>query len=287
MTAVSNITYSALMEGRVWHTRFLPRRHKFDYRIFYGLFDLDELETLTTQCYVFSLSGFNLFAFYPSDYGLFYDLIETPADLKLSIQKLVFDQFQASVERVELLTMPRMLGYAFNPISVFYCYDAQNVLTHIVYEVNNTFGERVNYAFAVSADHERVGAHSCAKTLHVSPFFDVSGGYRFRQTVREGKLDLTIDYVSASAEFRPKAREGVQSAAPSMKTFVASMSLERKAFSSKNLLSAGLRIPFLTLKVTAAIHWQALLLWIKKHRVISKPARPETTVVAVEKTIEG
>ncbi len=282
-----HVAYSALMEGRVWHTRFLPRRHKFDYRIFYCLFDLDEVGTLAKKSSIFSLSALNLFAFFPSDYGHCTDRIETPADLKYSIQKLVLNRFRATIERVELLTMPRLLGYAFNPISVFYGYDARNVLTHIVYEVNNTFGERIDYAFAVSPNGERIGQHGCEKMLHVSPFFDVSGGYGFRQKLREDSLDLTIDYVSAAAEFQPPELGNAQTKPRPSKTFVASISLKKRDFSTKNLLSVALRIPFLTFKVTAAIHWQAFLLWIKKHKVISKPARPKTTVIAVEKISEG
>lgn len=282
-----NIAYSALMEGRVWHTRFMPRRHKFEYRIFYALFDLDEVDTLAKKNGIFSLSAFNWFALFPTDYGHCHDRIETPADLKRSVQKLVLDRFRATIERVELLTMPRIFGYAFNPISVFYGYDAHNVLTHIVYEVNNTFGERIDYAFAVSPNGEHIDEHACDKVLHVSPFFDVSGGYRFRQKKREDSLDLTIDYVSAAAEFQPPELGNAQTKPRSSKTFVASISLKKREFSTKNLLSVALRIPFLTLKVTAAIHWQAFLLWIKKHRVISKPERPKTTAVAVEKISEG
>lgn len=278
---------SALMEGRVWHTRFLPRKHKFEYRIFYGLFDLDEVEALARRCSVFSLSRFNVFALYPGDYGHSPDADMSPASLKKAIQKLVQDKFQQTVAHVELLTMPRVLGYAFNPISVFYCYDDDNLLTHLVYEVNNTFGERIDYAFAVSPKGETVGPHKCDKSLHVSPFFDVSGGYRFQQVLREDRLQLTIDYVSTATDFRPADVPTQATASKTGKSFIASMSLDKKEFSSRNLLSAGLRIPFLTLKVTAAIHWQALLLWIKKHRVISKPAPPKAAVVAVEKTSEG
>ncbi|MBO6504010.1 MAG: DUF1365 domain-containing protein [Kordiimonadaceae bacterium] len=278
---------SALMEGRVWHSRELPRKHKFEYRIFYGLFDLDEVDALAKKSAVFAVSRFNLFSFYPADYGHVPGSCKSVAELKTSIQKLILDRFKKFVERVELLTMPRVLGYAFNPISVFYCYDDDDVLTHLVYEVNNTFGERIDYAFAVSPRGERIGAHCCEKSLHVSPFFDVSGGYRFQQDFRENTLQLTIDYVSAASEFRPTSSNSAQKNSQRRKSFVASMHLKKKKFSTENLLSLGLRIPLLTLKVTAAIHWQALLLWIKKHRVISKPAPPQTAVIAVEKTSEG
>lgn len=279
--------YSALMEGRVWHCRVLPRKHKFEYRIFYGLFDLDELKTLAETNPVFNVSRFNLFSLYPRDYGHARSDNQTALDLKRSIQKLVLDRFRAHIDRVELLTMPRILGYAFNPISVFYCYDIQNQLTHLVYEVNNTFGERIDYAFSVQREGEKIQPHGCEKSLHVSPFFDVSGGYRFRQDRQDATIKLTIDYVSGSAEFAPSkdVNSGAKSAVG--KTFVASMALKHKVFSAGNLVSVGLRIPLVTLKVTAAIHWQALKLWVKKHRVISKPAPPEATVVTIQQSNEG
>lgn len=275
MTEPSQLANSAFMVGKVWHKRLLPREHEFAYSIFYGLFDLDELNELAAKSKLFSVNKFNLLSLFPKDYTSCTKTRAKPGQLKEELQKLIADQFGEHVQRIELLTLPRVLGYAFNPISVFYCYANDGLLTHVIYQVNNTFGERISYAFQVDSEGKKVQRHECQKALHVSPFFDVSGGYRFRNSKTEKGLSLTIDYVSQSAEFAPSGTCDKQTGAKAEKSFIASMSLKRKSFTSENLVNLCCRIPFVTLKVIAAIHWQALLLWVKKHRVFQNPRHPK------------
>lgn len=267
MTVVKRDTglRTCLMEGSVWHKRFTPRVHAFRYRVFYLRLDLEELDRLARKSRFFSVDRFNLFSFRPADYGL-HRAARKDGDgpLKDRVVRFLKSEFpDAAVDRIELLTMPRVLGYAFNPLSIYYCYGAADVLSHVIYEVNNTFGERISYAFAVERHGDKLAPHGCAKELHVSPFFEVEGGYRFRQELPEAALKIAIDYLKDSDTGRPQ------------KAFSAAMSLQKKEFSTRNLLHLFLQIPFVTIKVTAAIHWQALLLWLKRHSIFSKPPAPK------------
>lgn len=280
---------SGLMVGTVWHKRYAPRCHEFSYQVFYGLFDLDELSDLDRCSWIFGVDRAALFSIHQTDYGL--KPGQNGKDLKKRIAGLIKHQFGDEIKRVELLTMPRVLGYAFNPISVYYCYAKGGLISHVIYEVNNTFGERFSYAFSVEEENGKLASHECEKQLHVSPFFDVSGGYRFRQDKDAKAIRLAIDYRSGAQKLEPGSASlqmpEVVGDTRSQKTFSATMSLSKKVFSSRNLLWVSARIPFVTLKVMAAIHWQALLLWIKKHRIFRKPSSPETSVGTEGKLKEG
>lgn len=262
MKKTQTIQYSGLMVGKVWHKRYSPRVHEFCYRVFYGLFDLDELSALDKQSWLFAVDRMAPLSLRRADYGV--DPHQSGPDLKTRVVDLIEQQFGAAITRVELLTMPRVFGYAFNPISVYYCYAQAGLLTHVIYEVNNTFGERFSYAFSVEDDGGILPQHACLKQLHVSPFFDVSGGYQFRQKKSAHGIKLAIDYRSEAPEIEPAKAGGCEPAKARRKSFSAAMLLEKINFSPLNLLATSVRIPFVTLKVIAAIHWQALLLWVKK-----------------------
>lgn len=280
---------SGLMVGTVWHKRYTPRGHEFSYTVFYGLFDLDELPHLDRRSWLFGVDRAALFSLHQTDYGL--KPGQNGKDLKKRITDLVKQQCGEEIKRVELLTMPRVFGYAFNPISVYYCYAANSALSHVIYEVNNTFGERFSYMFSVKERNGKLASHECDKQLHVSPFFDVSGSYRFRQDKDANTIRLAIDYQSDVPDLTPELTSSqsinAEENKSSQKAFSATMSLRKKKFSAQNLLRISARIPFGTLKVMAAIHWQALLLWIKKHRIFRKPPRPETSLGAEGKFNEG
>lgn len=280
---------SGLMVGTVWHKRYAPRRHGFSYQVFYGLFDLDEFSDLDRRSWVFGVDRAALFSIHQTDYGL--KPGQNGKGLKKRIAGLIKQQYGDEIKRVELLTMPKVLGYAFNPISVYYCYAENGLISHVIYEVNNTFGERFSYAFSVEEESGKLTSHGCEKHLHVSPFFDVSGGYRFRQDKNTKAIRLTVDYRSGAQNCEPESAslQALETAERTrdQKTFTASMSLNKKVFSSRNLLRISARIPFVTLKVMAAIHWQALLLWLKKHRIFRKPSGPEISVGAEGKFKEG
>jgi hypothetical protein len=165
---------------------------------------------------------------------------------------------------IYLLTHLRYLGYCFNPISFFFCYDSEGHLETVLAEVNSTFGETRNYWLcarnrqpSVSALHYRV-----AKTMHVSPFMDMALDYEFVLSRPGEKLVAhmnTIERGAAGRNARP--------------FFDATLSLERRPWTSRNLGRVLLRHPWMTAKVIAAIHWQALLLFLKRVPVFTHPGR--------------
>lgn len=248
-----SLTKNALYRGTVSHTRRLPVKHSFDYPVFYVAIDLDSFKTGGGPPSLLTLDGFNLFSLRQNDYGA-----QTKEGLKDYILSVFIGIGVKQPHKVMLLTMPRLLGYAFNPISVFYAFDVEGNISGVIYEVHNTFGERHSYAFANTND---LSHHTIKKSLYVSPFFHVEGGYRFTQITPDENLKLGIQY-SVNDET----------------VFSAALSAERSAFTNKNLLKVFFLYPLLTLRVTAAIHFQALKLWFKKVPLTSKPAPPKQAV---------
>jgi len=248
-----SLIHNALYRGTVSHTRKTPVKHSFDYPIFYAAIDLDSFETGDDLPSLLSLDNFNLFSLRQKDYGA-----QTREGLKDYVQSVFSEVGVKRPYKIVLLTMPRLLGYAFNPISIFYALDAKGNVTGVVYEVHNTFGERHSYAFAISDD---LSHHSIEKSLYVSPFFHVDGGYRFTQITPGRKLKL-----------------GIQYSVKEKTVFSAALSAVRSPLTSKMLLKVFFLYPLLTLRVTAAIHFQALKLWLKKVPLTSKPAPPKQAV---------
>jgi DUF1365 family protein len=157
-----------------------------------------------------------------------------------------------------LLTHLRYLGYNFNPISLFYCYDAEGKLETILAEVNNTFGESHNYwlSDATSEHPSRPHVHCCSKSLHVSPFMPMELGYRFVLPPPGDKLVAHMDTLNGGRSF-----------------FDATLSLRREPWSAPALHRALRRFPWMTAKVITAIHWEALRLYLKKVPVYTHPER--------------
>jgi len=231
---------SALYRGRVRHTRLEPFHHGFEYRVYYCLFDIDELDALDARLRLFSLRRFNLYGFDPRDHG--------PADerpLRPWAEGLLR---QAGIEpgsgRIELLAFPRVLGYVFNPISIWYCYDGDGDLSAVLHEVRNTFGDRHVYVVPIAGDESL--RHGFRKELHVSPFNPMDQTYQFTISKPGNRLLVSIDQSDASGRL-----------------FRAGLHLTRMEMSDGQLLGLFLTHPLLTLKVTLGIHWQAIRLWLK------------------------
>jgi DUF1365 family protein len=248
---------SALYSGRVRHARLDPFSHRFEYRVYYGLFDIDELETLATDNRLFSLGRFNVFSLQPTDHGSRED-----GDLRGWAEHLMGE---AGVDiaggRILLLAFPRVLGYAFNPISVWYCYDSSGELRGVLHEVRNTFGHRHTYVAAVGPGEL---THTFDKQLHVSPFNDMDEGYGFTITPPGDRLAISIDH---------QKHDNVK--------FRAGMALRRLPFDDRTLGRLFITHPLLTFKVIVGIHWQALRLWRKgaKYRPVPPPQAATYTVV--------
>lgn len=250
---------SALYRGEVTHQRLRPRPHRFSYRVFWLLLDLDELDRLDRRLGLFSRNRFNLMSFHDRDHG-----DGTDAALRRQVEAWLH---RAGIDigqgPVRLLTMPRVLGYVFNPISVFYCHHLDGRLAALVYEVTNTFGGRHAYVIPVPEGDQPTGRirQGAAKALYVSPFMGMAMDYEFLGHVPRERLDLTITGRDAEGPL-----------------IAAVMAAERRPMEDRELLSAAIALPLLTLKVTAAIHWEALKLWLKGVGLTRQPANEPVTI---------
>lgn len=247
MTAVS----SAMFFGRVVHSRLRPKRHKLSYRAFWLLVDIDDIDELVGRVRLMSRNRFNLFGLHDSDYGDgSVESLREQVDAALRRHGKDLD-----AERVLLLTMPRVLGYVFNPLSVYFCYAIDHRLATIIYEVHNTFGERHNYVLSVKGSATGTVRQECDKAFHVSPFIAMDVVYAFQVSPPGERISVAI--------------QGSDKDGPIINT---ALSGERRDLSDAGLLRAFFSIPLVTLKVTFAIHWEALRLWSKGLRVFPHPA---------------
>ena len=248
---------SALYVGAVTHARFRPKAHRLRYRLFLGLFDLDELDTVAGATRLLSRNRFNLFSFHDRDYG---DGSERP--LREQLEGHLRDAGLApDGGAIRLLTMPRMLGHVFNPISIWFCHRADGSLLAIVYEVTNTFRDRHSYLIPVDRHATAPIVQRCAKSLYVSPFMDMDMAYDF--TVRPPGEQVLVVIA------------GGDSAGP---LITAAFGGKRRPLDDARLLRAFVGFPLVTLKVVAGIHWEALRLWIKGLGIRRHPAPPEASV---------
>jgi DUF1365 family protein len=258
----------ALYVGRVMHQRLKPVRHRLQYRVFSLLVDIDALPTLAQRLRLFSLNRFNLFSLHERDHGA-----GEGDGLRTHVERQLHAAGLAGGGAIRLLTMPRLLGYAFNPLSVYYCDRPEGGLQAILYEVNNTFGQRHSYLIPVN-DAQRRATHieqHCAKRFHVSPFMDLDMRYVFR--------------VEPPAAGRPGLAVGITVADADGPVLFARIDARRKPLTDGALALAFVTHPLLTLKVVAAIHWEALRLWLKGapfRRCPPAPAQPVTIVARTE-----
>jgi len=263
---------SALYVGKVWHRRWKPKAHRLDYRVFSMLIDLDELPELARRSRLFSHNRFNLFGFLDRDFG--------PGDgtpLKTWVAaELRKAGLPARDLRVEILCYPRMFGYVFNPLSVYFCRRAaDDALIAILYEVHNTFGQRHCYLIPVSGAKETL-RQSCAKAFYVSPFIGMQADYHFRivppATVPADGDRLALVIHQTDAEGR---------------LLDASFIGERRSWSDAALVSLLATHPLMTLKVIAGIHWEALKLWLKGLKLVPRPAPPQALVSVISGGTDG
>ena len=165
---------SSLYVGSVFHRRLMPKPHRFRYRLFWLLIDLEELDHLDRRLKVFSHNRFNLFSLFDRDHG-----DGGASSLRAQAQELLAaNGIDTGGGPIRLLCMPRTLGYDFNPISVYFCARRDGALAALIYQVHNTFGERHSYVLPV-ADAQGAVRQACAKTFLVSPFLPMGLRYEF------------------------------------------------------------------------------------------------------------
>ncbi len=240
---------SALYPGLVTHARTRPRRHELSYRVYMMLVDLDELPALDARFRWFSRGRFNLLSFDARDHGDGVTPLRDWVRAQLSAAGIVAEG------AVRVLCYPRVLGSVFNPISVFFCHGADGQLAAMLYEVNNTFGQRHVYAIAVEDAQARPIRQSCDKALYVSPFMGMDMRYDF--VVRPPAAEVAVTVRGSDAE-------GI--------LIVANFAGRRRELSDRALLGVFFRYPLLALKVVAGIHWEALKLVLKGVRLTRRPA---------------
>jgi DUF1365 family protein len=259
---------TCLYFGNVMHARLRPFRHRFAYGVFSMLVDLDGLPELDARSRLFGHNRARLFSFHDADHGA----RDGSCAAAWVRDKLVRAGLADAGGRVFALCFPRILGYVFNPLTVYFAYASDGRLGAILYEVKNTFGEQHGYLIPV--DPARPAAapvvQRAAKRFHVSPFIDMAATYRFRVDEPEDRLALLI-------------REDT----PQGELLVASQTARRVEWSDAALLRAFFRYPLLTAKVVGAIHWEALRLWLKGAGYRPRPAAPADAVEMVAQVGPG
>jgi DUF1365 family protein len=244
--------------GRVLHQRLRPVRHGFTYPVFFVRVPLSRLGSLATRW--LSVDRWNLLSLMRRDFGP-----RDGSDLEAWIRGVLERQGVTEADgEIVLQAFPRVMGFVFNPIAFWHCHDRRGGLRAVLCEVSNTFGERHNYLLAHD-DGRPIGPGdwmTAAKALHVSPFCEVAGHYRFRFPGSERYPMARIDYHDRRGLLLATALHG-----------------RGHALNDRRVLEAVVAYPFMTLRVVARIHWQALRLWASRVPYFPKPAAPteETT----------
>ncbi|MDI1302928.1 MAG: DUF1365 domain-containing protein [bacterium] len=240
-----------LYRGTVTHNRLLPRTHRFSYPAFFICFPLNEKEKLRSR--FFSLNRFNLFSYHEADHG---DGRDGESWARQILQQ---EGINGASGSIELLTLPRMLGFVFNPVSFWFCHDQQEALKAIICEVKNTFGER-HYYLLIAENGLPINEHTplrARKVFHVSPFFEVKGDYHFRFTQKKSLRSASIDYLEDGQLV--------------LKTAITGKAL---TLNDHNLLKLFFSLGWFTVMVVVRIHWQALKIWLKGMTFHRKPSTP-------------
>ena len=253
---------SALYDAVVVHQRHRPVTHELRYKVAYALIDIDELADLSGALKLFSYNRFNLFSLHDRDHG--------PGDgtpIADHVRRTIANAgMDGEIAHVSLLCLPRMFGHVFNPLSIYYAYDHGGRLRLVLYEVNNTFGERKTYVLPVRAPESGSPAtgpirQNCAKRLYVSPFNDAHGRYDFR--------------INEPAE---RVRVGIALSNEAGGILDAHLVGARRPLDNGELAKTTLRYPALSWKVVAGIHWEALKLYLKGLRLVPRPPGPDVPV---------
>lgn len=247
---------SALYFGEVVHARLRPIPHALKYKVFSLLFDLSNLDALERRLKLFSRNRFNLLSLYDQDFG------NGDADLLAYLKDIAAQsEIEATITRFSMLAYPRILGFAFNPLTVYFGYDAHDRVCLVIYEVNNTFGERKSYVLPAFPDADGLIWQQCPKQLYVSPFNAVDGTYSFHITPLEEQLTIGVALKDAEGAKLRAHFHGM-----------------RESLSDKNLVWALARTGWMTINIVAGIHWEALKLWLKGMKLVPQPKGPDQPV---------
>ena len=239
---------SCIYSGQVIHKRFKPKLHFFKYKVFSLLIDLSEIDLISKKILFFSYNKFNLISFFDKDHG-----DRDGSNLKdWVIKQLEKQNINVENIKIKILCYPRILGYVFNPLSIFFVYDNNNTIIAILYEVKNTFGEQHTYIFKIK-NKKGIIENNCKKKFFVSPFMDLESKYYFKILYPNNKLSVVIDQRDNHGKLLFASQDGI-----------------RSDLSSKNLIFSYLKHPLMTFKIISAIHFEALRLWSKGIKLVKK-----------------
>ncbi|BAI76013.1 hypothetical protein AZL_d01870 (plasmid) [Azospirillum sp. B510] len=257
---------SGLYLGQVMHHRVRPVRHRLSYRVFSLLADLDELPRLDRALRLFAHNHFGLIGFNDRDFGPLdgeYGALKGWAEGQLAA---------AGIEGggpVRLLCFPRVLGFVFNPLSVWFCHRRDGSLAAIIHEVSNTFGQRHAYLIPAAPGPDGLVRQRCDKGFYVSPFMDMETAYHFRIRPPGGEAGEPL-----AVSIRQTDAEGP--------VLHAALTATRVELTDGAILGAWARHPLMTAKVVAGIHWEALHLWRKGLAIRPRPPAPAHPVTVVK-----
>ena len=250
------IKNSSIYNGTVIHKRFKPKIHFFKYKVFSILIDISEINLLDKTLKIFSYNKFNIISFYDEDHG--------PRDgtsvKEWVIKNLQDNQIDTQDIKIKLLCYPRIFGFVFNPLSIFFIYNKKSELISILYEVKNTFDEQHTYIFK-NKENENTIKHTCKKKFHVSPFIEMNCTYFFKILKPGDKISVIIDQYDEEGKLLYASQDG-----------------SRVELNNKNLFLSYLKHPLMTFKIIAAIHFEAFKLWIKGIKFIKKKLKIKNNI---------
>ena len=254
---------SCLYVGEVMHRRLAPVRHELRYKVYNLFIDVDEIGKFSKKLKLLSYNRFNVFALNDRNFG-----IGDGTRIRDYAWALVGRSSGGDkIKRIFMFCYPSVLGRVFNPLTTYYCYDAQDQLRLMIYEVSNTFGERHSYVVPV----DETNLQSCKKRFYVSPFNKVEGHYDFTIQSPADELKLGIRLTDSNG--------------PCLNAWFSGTKRELTDYA---LLRSFLSLPLLPLKIIGGIHWEALKLWIKGMRLQQRP-KPIAPPISYSKTskLEG
>ncbi|PGH57991.1 DUF1365 domain-containing protein [Azospirillum palustre] len=265
---------SGLYVGSVMHHRVKPVRHRLSYRVFSLLADLDELPLLDRELRLFAHNRFGLLGFRDRDFGPLggMGLGGMGIDLKGWAEGQLAAAGIEGGGPVRLLCFPRVLGFVFNPLCVWFCHRRDGTLAAVIHEVSNTFGQRHAYLIPAAAGPDGLVRQRCDKGFYVSPFMDMETAYHFRIRPPGGLAGEPL-----AVSIRQTDAEGP--------VLHAALTARRVELTDAAILGAWARHPLMTAKVVAGIHWEALHLWRKGLAIRPRPPAPAHPVTVVKSAI--
>ena len=262
---MKNYFENNIYKGFVSHHRFAPKIHKFKYSVFKTFLNLENIIEYEKKYSFFSLNKFNLYSFY------FKDHLNGKNINPYNQAKNIFKKHNlySNQDKIYILCYPRILGYVFNPLSLYFCISKKNKIKSILYEVHNTFSDRHYYL----SKYKKNSRDSVKKVFHVSPFFTIEGFYEFNSVLNNDSIKIEINYFNNDEKNKIHLLNA---------TFFG----KKEEFTDINLLINFIKFPFMTLKVIAAIHINALKLWIKGIKFFSRPSPPRN-ILSLNKSLRN